>query len=616
MRSRLVMLGLLLILAFPVAAATPVGAGAASGGPQGGALRVIDLGAQTGFQDQFFGHFNRGRTLLATDFDLDGRVDFYVGNPGDESFVLRNVPDPEGKFHFEVAQVLLVDELAWGGVSFDYDNDDDYDIFVTPGGNEGIAFNYLFRNLWVESGRTELRFQDVTLEAGVAGPVPPGEEDPIPVAGANAVVADYNRDGLDDLFVNVNRHGDSLRKILGRNILWHNNGDGTFTDVTDAAGLGVTREGTRNSTFIDVDNDGDVDLYENNYRGLNYLWRNLLDETGEPRFEDATDDFSLPGEDLHYPFLSFASASADFNNDGWEDLVVFERFAGPEPRENPYGDGHALFLNQEGRGFRNVAAMAGLNDRFEWDEGVMGCQVGDVTGDGVPDVYIGNGGPPKGQTDQLFLSDAPPGAPPHFANRTDLIDFPAPGSEGTPYPYRTHGTTFVDVDGDGTLEIAVSNGGPASMRDEVREPNRLFKLVGGPRTHFFKVRPVGNRTTVARDAVGTRLALTVSRRGGEPWTLHRTLRAGSCFPSQNGFDVHFGVADADTIHRLEITWPDGEVDVISRGLEVDDAIVAERESALDTPSGMPDQGRPAAPPLRPSALRFGLPGAAYDLNCD
>ena len=69
--------------------------------PIGAASGVIDLGAVTGFQDRFFGHYDRGRALVAADFDLDGRIDFYMGNPGDESFILRNVSDGGRNFHFE-----------------------------------------------------------------------------------------------------------------------------------------------------------------------------------------------------------------------------------------------------------------------------------------------------------------------------------------------------------------------------------------------------------------------------------------------------------------------------------------------------------------------------------
>ncbi len=567
---------------------------AASAGPgkvAADAVQVLDLGLKSGFQDRFFGHFKRGRATIAADFDLDGRIDFYMGNPGDESFVLRNVTI-SGEPRFEPVQTLLRGELAWGAVAFDYDNDGDYDIFVTGGGNEGKGFNHLFRNQWMETGR--LRFTDVTDLAGVAGAIPRGETRPVEDAHRNAVVVDFDRNGYGDLFVNVAPWEGVPADLKGRNILWRNNGDGTFTDVTNEVGLGVTRRPTQHSTFFDFDNDGDFDLYENNIKEANVLWRNRLVEDGATTFEDVTTQFSPPGEDLAYPRASFGSAAADLNNDGWEDLLVTMRGSDPEP-SSPYPAGHALFLNLGGTGFVNVAQAAGLNADFQDDQGVMGCQIGDVTGDGTPDIYVGNGGPPYGQYDQYFEADSAFGANPHFSDQTALIDFPAPQGQGIaypPYPYRTHGISFVDVDNDGSLEVAVSNGGPAAQPDEVREPNRLFKFIRPSVPNWLKVRAVGDGVTVSKDAVGTRFALTVRNDRGDTWTIHRTLFAGSCFSAQNGFEVHFGLRDATAIQSLKTYWPDGVEETLTSGLSVNTSIVVGRSRS----EGRVSPGAPTGDP--------------------
>jgi hypothetical protein len=230
---------------------------------------------------------------------------------------------------------------------------------------------------------------------------------------------------------------------------------------------------------------------------------------------------------------------------------------------SPYPDGHALFMNRgEGIGFENIAQATFLNDNYVSDNqlGVMGCQVGDVSGDGIPDVYIGNGGPYEGHNDQLFISVPEETESPVFTDMTSLIDFPAtipPGIDVPPYPYRTHGVNFVDVDNDGTLEIAVSNGGPAGQSDEVREPNRLFKITTPEPYNYFKVRPVGDGTTVSKDAFGTRIALQVMNSSGTSWTLRKTFFGGSAFSAQNGNELAFGIADDDSIISMEVTCPGG-----------------------------------------------------------
>jgi hypothetical protein len=548
-----------------------------------GAPTVVDIGVESGFQDTSFGHYNRGRACVAADFDLDGWIDFYFGNVGDPSFVVRNTgPDKDGIVHFELVQTLLVDEVAWGAVALDYDDDDDYDIFITGGGNEAAVtdprFCYLFRNLLSETG--ELQFEDVTEQAGVSGAVPAGETDPAPSGHANAVCGDYDQDG--DVDILVSRRLDPIP-----NILWRNNGNGTFTDVTEEAGLVVAAR-SQNSTFVDVDNDGDLDLYENNVtlggfgEPFSILWSNRLQETGTPFFVDVTSQLSAPGHDIGQPIESFVSAAADFNNDGRQDLVAFKWGLA---ELDPLYPGHALFLNDSSAGFANVANSAGLNDPFisiTDGVGVMGCQLGDLNGDGVPDWFIGNGGPSMGVTNQLYLSDtaaAPVGTMPQFVNVSALIDFPAADVGGiTPasYPYRTHGTNLVDVDNDGTLELAVANGG-TSWNIAAREPNRLFKFTWDTPPNWLKVRPVGDGVCVSRDAIGTRISVVVREGAGPQRQVFNTLFGGSAFSAQQGFEVYFGLEQADTIESMLIRWPDGEFQSITEGLAINTSIVVERE---------------------------------------
>ncbi len=547
-------------------------------------VTVRDVGLLTGFQDHFDGRHRRGRALVAADFDLDGRTDFYVGNPKDECFVMRNVPAADGSPRFEVVQVLVVGEHAWGAASADYDNDGDYDLFVTVGGNEGHGFDHLFRNMLIESGG-QLSFTDVTEQAGVKGPIRFGTQNAFPASSAGAVWADVDRDADVDLFVNVNRvpNPNMPENMLGRNVLWRNNGDGTFSDVTVAAGIGSTKSGTRHSTFFDIDNDGDLDLFESNHYFPNVLWKNLLVETGRVRFEDVTAEQSLPGDDLRLPIQTFASASRDFNNDGWQDLMLFFRKVFDlEP--DTYGFGHALFLNMQGQGFRNVAEEAGINDLPLPDAqlGVMGCQVGDLNADGLPDLFFGNGGPSSGWANQLLMSNGLVGDVPRYLDRSDLIDFPAPQHPQAPpnsyptYPYRTHGTSMVDLDEDGQLELAIVNGGRFVDSDIVREPNRLLRFLWNEPRNYFRVQPQGDGVTVSRDAIGTRLKLTVSEGGDQPRVLWKTLFGGSAFSAQNPFSVYFGLGNADTIESLEVMWPDGRTDVYDNDLEINTTRVLKR----------------------------------------
>lgn len=537
------------------------------------ALTVSDLGFQSGFQDYWDNHYRRGRSIVAEDFDGDGRLDYFIGNPGDESFIFRNLgPGPDGQVRFAPAQVLLSGDLAFVASGADYDNGGDVDLFIGCGGLEGSCLDFLFRN---DSVPGRIEFKDVTGSAGISGPgrtVQYTDGPEYVILGhstGGGTWGDYDRDGDPDLFV-------SLRGVDGRiapspGILWRNDGGGIFSDATVEAGLSEMTTGSmidfrtfQNSTWIDADNDGDLDLFLNNARGANSLRKNLLVEQRTPRFVDATSDLSLPGEDLRFPYYSFASAAADFNNDGWQDLILFA--VGRDRAASPYGYGNGLFLNREGRGFFNVAARAGINSP-EGDEMSMGCQVADLNADGVPDLVIGAGGPSQGTKSRLLLSrgiDAE--AIPVFEDASALIDFEPPHGidpaappypQIPPYPYRTHGMAAGDADEDGGLELAVVDGGPAQGPAIVREPNRLFRFSGPGRGHTFRAFLKGNGLTDSRDAIGARAYVEIRDPIGATRRVFQTVLAGSGFSAQNERTLTFGLGGETSVSRLMILWPSG-----------------------------------------------------------
>lgn len=559
----------------------------------------VDLAVSSGFQNwQAFGHFNRGRSCTVADFDLDGRQDIVLGSPSDETFVLRNVTEVPGEVRFAPGTLLTQGSLSWVVQSFDYDNDGDFDIYQGNGGIEGNEFNRLWRNEQIPTG--SLTFTDVTLEAGVPGPQNrDGEFVASPTGGIT--VGDVDQDGDSDMYLSEDvwplRSYDRLKPgdWQGYDVLFVNNGDGTFTNRAFDVGL-VSQEPTRHSHFLDADNDGDLDLYENNFTKTKKLWRNRLVETGTLSFADVTAGAMLDGGDFQYPLETFSSGTADFNNDGFEDVIAFVR---GYPSGGPYLLGHTIFLNYQGQGFVDATALTNLNNPFEPGlrnhafNGVMGSTPADVNGDGLVDVYIGNGGPEEGQADQLFVARELvdhefPGVGtlkvPVFDNWTDLVDFPAEqdpdalaaGVEYPAYPYRTHGTCVADFDSDGLVEIAVMEGGTYLWGGEIsREPNRLFQIRMPVKPRWLAVHPEGNGTDVSRDAIGTKISVTVVNAAGDEWTVFNKLYGGVGFSSSSGFDVSFGLKDAVDIVSVDVLWPDGERTSVD-DVALDQRIVVQR----------------------------------------
>lgn len=551
---------------------------------------ATDMGRASGYQDFWFGTFKRGRGNVVADFDGDGDFDVFSGNPGNQSFLLRNESPRGGPLRFEPWQILSEDELFYGGVAADFDNDGDQDLFVSAGANDGNAQDRYFRN---DGGASPL--VDATKEHPLA--VPNG------TMGMRAFDAD--RDGDLDLWAsNYARANQLTRPIdvagpVGQNQLYLSR-DGTFVDRAINLGLGH-RKGSRHSSILDFDLDGDLDIYENNFIGGGVLWRNRLVEDGELFYEDVTEAFSIGDALLSGPTVNQAMCSlvGDLDNDGWDDLILLHR--GRDEQVAGALQGHQVFMNVEGTGFVEVGRLTGLAAEFEDREelpstdtklpmstgwGVMGCQIGDIDLDGFPDVFIGRGSGGIGGVNQLFVSSGRrradvPGVGvitvPVFEPWTDLLDQPPELPDGAPdvsYPLRTHGTSFADFDSDGISEIAVHNGGPAILPYE--EPNRLwaFEL---PDPRFLRIRLVGDGRDVNRDAIGARVRVRVQRRADEAeWELYKTRRAGSGFGAQNAPELVFGLADGDRVAEVEVTWPDGEVQSVEPPRSVSEWMIIRR----------------------------------------
>jgi hypothetical protein len=552
------------------------------------AIDVVDRALESGYLDIALGHFERGRANTIVDIDLDGDPDVISGNPGDTTYVIVNDTEPGGPLRFHRGQDLDVSGFAyWTIGAGDLDNDSDPDLFVGIGGNEGaLGFDRVFRN----DGDPEEPFVDISNLTGVLSTVD-AQGDPLPHATAGALLFDFDENGLLDVFASnfVNRNQIptlQLSDVTGLPQLWRNLGGIRFENVGPASGI-LKQLSSRHSVFLDLENDGDLDIFQNNFDGGSTVWRNRLREEGVPAFEDVTALVSLNGGDLSYPRYGgpMATIATDLDQDGWEDLFVFRR-NGPKELGEPavHAAGHLVWMNQQGNGFLEVANHTSINDTYVWrdhDGGVMGCQIADWNADGYPDIFIGNGGPTTGEASQLFVSTERTEVyvdgvgtvtVPQFEDWSALLDFPAElpadwAGAVPPYPYRTHGTAAGDFDQDGYLELAVHNGGPMSLAvgpdEEMQEPDRLYQFqFPDPKPHWLWVDVVGDGVIANSDGIGAKVHVTIERPDGSLVDLYNVRRTQTGFSAQNEGGVHFGLGDAVAIVSVEVIWPDGQVDVV------------------------------------------------------
>ena len=455
--------------------------------------------------------FNLSGGVIADDFDNDGFLDIVTSDwsPTGQLRYFHNNGD--GSFSDRTEEAGL--KGIYGGLNLaqaDYDNDGNIDIFVMRGAWLGQVGRQQVNSLLRNDGHGH--FRDVTFEAGL------GE---VHYPTQTAAWADYDNDGYLDLYVGAEGYPCQL---------FHNNRNGTFTDVAGPAGVqngGITK----GVTWGDYDGDRFPDLYVSNLGGHNRLYHNNANGT----FTDVA-----PQLGVTRPFKSFAAWFWDFNNDGALDIFVasFERrvqdiaadYLGMPVYET---EPNCLYQGDGKGGFREIAAEQNLNRLTD----VMGSNFGDLDNDGYPDFYLGTGYPEYEalMPNLLFHNRRGKG----FANVTTAA--------GVGHLQKGHGVAFADLDNDGDQDLYIVLGG-AYAGDGYW--NALFENPGFG-NHWITLNLVGTKSN--RCAIGARIRAEI-REDGVRRSVYKWVNSGGSFGA-NPLRQQIGLGKASKIEVLEIFWP-------------------------------------------------------------
>lgn len=534
-------------------------------------LGLFLLGSTLFLTSNLMGQFSSSTSIQLTDVTAESNVGFLHSS-------------------FASGRGYIVEAMTGGIALFDYDQDGWIDIFFTNGcplrGAENATplHHALYRNLggW--------KFEDVTDAAGLD----------FRGYGLGVVVADYDNDNDQDLFITT----------FGRNVLYRNNGDKTFTDITQFAGVAGKSPVGAGACFLDVDRDGYLDLFVANYVDFNYenhvpvlvrgqyvvagpqyynkLPNSLFRNRGDGTFEDISVASGIAG--VTGPGMGVVAT--DFDDDGDSDIFVAE-------------DGSPnLFFQNDGKGnFEEVGLLIGVASNVDGKfNGSMGVDCADVDGDGHLDLFVTN-----------YQSEMPV----LYLNLGDGLFEDATRKSQIPsslFPHVNWGTGIVDFDNDSNRDIFIANGHFDRVelmddRTSLKVPNFLLRNMGGAKfvdvskksgsgmaiiessrgagfddldndgdidvvilnsnaapsllrndsmnsNHWLQVSLRGK--TCNRDGVGARVRVFA----GDQIMIDE-VHSGRGYQSHFGSRLHFGIGTHDQVDQIEVRWPDGKLEKFS-----------------------------------------------------